>query len=671
MKKNSFFFAVTAIFFLFLCSFLHAENAKGCELCKNLVTFLEKNDYKPTELPILNNNSAEFPFNVKLEFFPDNFNNSNISKISEDSLEEKISTLTFIFQIEEISENYDFLKKLLDSIKNTSLSGKIQIVFTYGDKLGFGSQNLIAGSECFADELEDNGDTAVIYANLNEKATTLSSGGGGDCSPSWLLKLVTNSFYSSNLFYIIKDGFITSLHRQNLLKSDQGTEIFMEKGIPACSVNFAFPLKTEEYSKKVADFFYNVAFNFEPDETLHWDRNSKPIVIFNFPIMISEKFTILLFILVSGVSLFVLCEFSFADLFTKNSYSRHLLKKIYIIPICIFITTIAFFLGQNFAFLIHKILKVSIVSCYSIKILFGFLFSSLVYFLIFKIQGNRSANVFSFLINIAGIFNIFIFTALDISLFYVFALEYIIIVATQKVKRTASLAVLFVMLALPFVPYFIQFLNNSTNSSLLKILMSSTKVNIIFSLAFLPFELVFFRLLARLNYVWKDITKEKKVFIKQNVIAISVSFGIFAAILITLTIFIPSKYKVQEKRPFTEKEIISPEKIELSYYDESFLEDTTRNFTIKLKESAENVEIKLLGTDGNPILYTDEVYFYSTEEKYAIFNVPTWPPLEMTFSYIADTSQDSTITVSEIIYKEDNKFEKISNSIKIPKASNK
>lgn len=668
MKKNSFFFAVTAIFFLFFCSFLHAESAKGCELCKNLVNFLEKNDYKPTELPILNNNSAEFPFNIKLEFFPENSSNSN-SKNLDNSEDEKISTLAFIFQIEEITENYDFLKKMLDSIKNTSLSGKIQIVFTYGDKLGFGSQNLIAGSERFAEELEDNGDTAIIYVKLNEKATTLSSGGGGDCSPAWLLKLVTNSFYSSNIFYVIKDGFITSLHRQKLLKSEQGTDVFMEKGIPACSVNFALPLKTEEYSKKVADFFYNVAFNFEPEETLTWDRNSKPIVIFNFPIMISEKFTILLFILVSGLSLFVLCEFSFADLFTKNSYSRHLLKKIYIIPICIFITTFAFLLGQNFAFLIHKIFKTSIISCYSIKILFAFLFISLTYFLIFKIQGNRSANVFSFLINIAGIFNIFIFTAIDISLFYVFAVEYIIIVATQKVKRTASLAVLFVMLAAPFIPYFIQFLNNSTSASLLKILMSSLRVNIIFSFAFLPFELVFFRLLARLNYVWKDITKEKKIFIKQNIIAISVSFGIFAVILITVTIFLPSKYKIQAKRPFTEKEIISPEKIKLSYYDESFLEDTTRNFTIKLNESAENVEIKLLGTDGNPILYTDEVYFYSPEGKYAIFNVPTWPPLEMTFSYIADTSQDSIITVSEIIYKEDNKFEKISNSIKIPKAS--
>lgn len=662
MKKNSSFFAIAAFIFLFFATFLSAEQQKGRIECENLLYFLQKNGYQAMELPILPNTESDFPFNIKLDFFPDNYDFSENSGTES----EEITTLALIFQIEEISENYKFLLKMLDSIKNYSRNGKIQLIFTYGDKFGFGSTNILAGTESFAEQLEDEENSAVICISLKNKMNAVIPGSGGDCSPAWLLKLVADGFYSNNLFYIVKGGFITSLHRGKILKSNPAAAVFMEKGIPACAVELSTQNKSEEYSKKIANFIGEITFNFEPENTIEWDRNSKLLAILNIPFIISEKLTIILFIIVSGVSLFLLCEFSFMPFFSKRLYSRHVSKKIFIIPLCIFITTASFFTGQYVAYGMKKLLEINIIACYSIKIFFAFLFTSLSYFMVFKIQKNHSAVVYSFLINITGIFNIFLFTTLDISLFYIFAAEYIIILLTQKIKRTVSLAFLFFALFLPFIPFMLQLLSNASDETLSKILMASVRTNIVFSFAFLPFELVWFRLLTRLNSVWKDVNKEKKVFIKQNIIAISLSFAIFGIILVCTCIFLPEKYKLSERKTFSAEEISSPSQIQIFYDDSKFLGDTTRTFTVHLENSSENVKIELQGADGNPILYTDELYSYIAKSNTAVFQIPAWPPLEMTFSYIADTSQNAIIKVSEFVNESNGNFKIFTNSIEIP-----
>ena len=97
MKKNSFFFILFVVFLVFLRSFSYSEQKKGWDECNNLLIFLQANDYPAEKNPIINNTSAEFPFNIKIVFFPEA---SKTSKNIMDNSEE-IDTLVFLFSIEE------------------------------------------------------------------------------------------------------------------------------------------------------------------------------------------------------------------------------------------------------------------------------------------------------------------------------------------------------------------------------------------------------------------------------------------------------------------------------------------------------------------------------------------------------------------------------------------
>lgn len=662
MKKNSFFFIIFSFFLAFFCSFSYSEQKKSWAECNNLLVFLQAHDYYAEKIPILNNNSAEFPFNVKLDFFPEN------SKAKNEifSAPDEIDTLVLLFSIEEIEQNYDFLLKMLESIKNFSRKGKIELLFTYGDKIAFGTENLISGTEIFAGEIEDSENYAVICVKLDKTQNTILPGGGGDCSPAWLIQLISGSFHENNMFYRLKGGILNTLYRLNILKADRQTEIFMQKGIPACGLELAAPTKNEEYNARSANFLATLAYNFEPENTLEWDRHSRPFVFFNYTVLLSEKFTVVLFIFVSAVSLFFLCEFYFIHLLQRRLFSRRILKKWYLLVLCLIFTVISFLVGQYVAFFVQKILGTSILTAYAVKIIFSFLAISFSYLLFFKLTRNSGFKIFSLLINITGILNIFLFSALDLSLFYLFAFEYFFIVITQKFKKLPLLIISFFLIAVPFLPYMIEFLNCATENSLNRILMATPLLNTIFACAFIPFELVWFKILARLNFVWKSVDNGKKTFIKQNFIAISSAFLIFAVILILTTALMPDEYKRSEKKQPEAQEISNSEKIKISYFDQDFFGDTIRTFTVKLETQEENVSITVKGKDGNPVLYSDENYNYDVSEKVSTFRIPVWPPQEMTFSYIADTIQESEIIVTETIRSQEDKFEILRNSIKIP-----
>ena len=675
MKKNSFFFIIFLAFFSFLRSFSFAEDEnmplsdkqqKGWNECSALLKFLQAHDYNAEKIPIINNSTADFPFNIKLDFMPENsVDEPNFQKDSDE-----ITTLVLLFSIEEIQKNYNFLLKTLDSIQTFSRKGKIELLFTYGDKIAFDSENLISGTEVFADQIADSGNYAAICVKLGRSQNTILPGGGGDCSPAWMIQLISGSFHENNMFYRLKGGILNTLHRLNILKSDRQTSFFMQKGIPACGVELAAPSANEEYNSRSANFLANIAYSFEPENTLEWDRHSRPFTIFNYTVLLSEKFTVMLFILVSAASLFFLCEFYFIHLLQRKLFSRRIFRKWYLLVICLVITMVSFTASQYAALFFLKILKIPVVSAYAVKIIISFLLISFSYFLFFKLAKNSGAKIFTLLMNFTGILNIFLFSSLDLSLFYLFAFEYFFIAAAQKFKTLPALISSFFLMAVPFLPYIIEFFSCATEDSLYKILIATPLLNSVFAFAFVPFVFSWFKILERLNFVWKTMGIRKKTFIKQNCIAISSAFLIFAAILAAATAFMPDEYKIPaEKQPETQ-EITNSESIKISFYDQDFFEDTIRTFSVKLDFPEENVSIKIKGKDGNPVLYSDEIYSYNISEKTAEFRLPAWPPAEMTFSYIADTFQESEIIVTETKHPEKDKVLVLTKSIQIP-AKNK
>lgn len=659
MKKNSFFFILTCTFLLLCTSVCHGQIRNGYQDCKTLFDFLHKNNCNPEIHPLIPNTSADFPFNITIDFYPDEIFEP------EDPEKEYIDTLIFLFTIQDVQEHYDFLKQTIRSVNNYSKKGNIRFAFTYGDASGYGSRNLIAGTQAFAEECSDLQNIASICVKLSGTKNTIIPGSGGDCTPAWLIKLITDSLYDSNLFYILRGGILNSLYRLNFLKSDRQTGTFLRYGIPSCGLELVPPDKSDETLKKISECIGKISYNFEPEYTTEWDRHSRPFVFFNRTIFLSEKFSIILFISVACLSLFIICQFSFLRLFNLKGLSRHVIRKCYQIPVSAILTSIAFFLGQYFAYGMNKLFGIDIYSQYAIKVFFAFLIISIAFIVFYRYRIIHSANVYSYLIVVTGLLNIFLYSAIDLSLFYLFAFEYLIINLTQGVKRTFSLAVVFILYAVPFISYFLQLVFYADSMNLSRMLICPMWLNIAFSFAFLPFEFLWFRILLRLNYIWQKFDTKKKINIKQNLLAIGGAVLLFAVILAIITAVIPDQYKKKDSRISEITKINAHDEIKIETSSQIFLGDSIRTFSVELSEPAENLTIEVYGDKSNPVLYSDELFFYDNEKNCSIFRVPAWCPPKMTFRYIEDNTQDSWIKIFKTVKKE-NTIEIFENTREIP-----
>ncbi len=671
MKKNTFFFTIFSVFLFFVSNFYSVAQQKGIEECENLLYFLQINNYNAQKIPILENNSSSFPFNIKIDFFPQEESETSEKAFSNAN---GFETLVFLFSIEELQSDFSFLLETLDSIKNFSRKGKIEFIFTYGSESALKNDGVISGTETFLNTITEE-NYAVICVSLLKKQNAIISGGGGDLTPSWLINLVSGSFHENGLKYHLRGGILNSLYRLNLLKSDWQTSMFLKNGIPSCAVYIAGPNKNQSYNKKLSNFIAICAYNFEPENTLEWDRHSRAFSFFNNTFLFSERFTIVLFIIISAVCLFFLCGFYFIRLLQRKSYSRKILKKWPLIFLCVILTVISFLIGQGFSYILLNLFNLNVITGYSAKIIISFLLISVSYFLFAKFTDFHSTKLFYFLMNITGILNIFIFTVLDLSLFYLFACEYLIIALTKKIKTLPGLTLSFILLAVPYFPYVFEFVTCLTESALRKILFASFPLNAAFSFAFIPFELIWFKILENLNIRWNKYSTQKKIFIKQNIITISVAFGIFLIIFTTFDIIVSTKYKALTTQTVKTDKLLASESIKISYKDEVFFGETTRTIFIELSEENENVCVKIKGKAENPILYSSEDYEYDAAEKTVVFKLTTWPPKKMSFTYIPNIQQESEVIVSYSLWSEDKKSEKtitfFENSIKIPSTKTK
>lgn len=658
MKKNIFFTLLFLISVSLLTSFncFSLENY-GYECSSSLMTLLDRYEFYPVKQEILDNSSADFPFNILINFSADS--------PETDINEEAVKTLILNFSIQESLLHFNFIKDVLNTIKSSRRSADIIVVFSYGDNKSSRNPFILSGIEIYAENLESSG-ICAIPINLSGTANTVIPGSGGDCSPSWLIQLITDSFFTNGLFYAIRGGILSSLYRINFLQNDYRTAVFLMHGIPSCGINLYIQEQNTDYQKRIINFFSKLCSSFDPSLTLEWDRHSRPVQFFNRTFFLSEHFTVIIFIISSVFSLFFICQFSFLIKFTKTNIRKSVIRLWPLIPLCVFLTAVAFYLEQSITFIVSKIISIEPVSACFFKLSAGFIIISFVFFAFIRIKGIYSTTVYSYLMTVASIFNIFLFSAIDISLFYPFFIEYLIINLSRPIRKTAFLILFFVVLSIPFCPYIFQLFKYADPFALNRMLYIPFWADIIFAFGFLPFELIWLRILSRFNKKWRLSSRKKQAFMKQNLIAIGSAIGIFVLTLIIIIAFIPEEYKVKRSRPDYNEIHATEAQIKIDYEDVDFYEDTIRKISINLAEKAELVSICVKGKNSIPILYSDEITFSQPQNKTEYFRIPSWPPLNMTFTYIPEDYDDSEIIVTEYTVSPEGNTVLLKQTLEIP-----
>ena len=646
MKKNKFFF----IFLFFLISLLPLSSSEkrinGYELCDDFYNFLEQNDCNPTIQTLVKSNNLYFPFNIEVFFEANKTNNENPSS------EGNLSTLVLSFRLEEAYTNKDIIKKLIGIINSSERDYDIDLIFTYGDiQKNILQTQQIKGTEYFIKNLYNQNEISVICISLTNFRTIVTPGGGGDTSPLWLVKRITSALNKSDISFKLRGNSVTSLYRLKFLQEDQRTSLFLEEGIPAIGINLSPRIINQN---KICIFFETLIQTYTQNGTNQWDRHFVNLKIGNKFYWFGENVTVFIFIILIFISLFFICEFSFNFSNKRHQIKQDVINLWYILPISALITTIGFLFGQYIALLFYKLFDVDPFAQLAIKFITGFILVSLIFFFWIKKQGILTENSYVFLLSVSAISNIILYSLIDISLFYVFAAEYIIIYVSGHTKRTISLSIIFILMLLPFLPYAIQIIQYLTPQAIQNLSNNSFLANLILSLGFLPFEIIWFRILARLNKVWETTDNNTKKFRKQNIIAISVAVLIFAILLILITIFIPDQYKKRKVRTLEyDIKIEQDDKISISYKDKKYFGETMRFIYINLGEKAEECSIEISSENVNPIIYSDETYTSNTQNKSDIFSTPLWPPKELEFNYITDSYKDTTVIV-EAVYPTEN-----------------
>ncbi|MDE5898850.1 MAG: hypothetical protein K2H09_06250 [Treponemataceae bacterium] len=659
MKKHFFFLPL-------LLSVLPAPKAlaEGWDECQQLAAFLTQNGCLVERHPILSNQENQFPFNISTEIVRmEKKAAAGAGDFFSEELSEERDTLILAFRVEDAAGNADFLTELIGGLRKAAAERTeacgITLLFTYGDEPRLPGGTTVTGTEAFVSQIAETDRLSAVCVRLTPRKSAVIPGSGGESSPAWLVKIIADAFYHAEIFYSIKGGIISSLYQLNVLQNDFRTALFLKNGIAAAGMEIAGlsePAGAEsadggerrrEAALKAAAAFSSIAAAYRPSETAAWDRHANQIAFGNRTLWIRERTTTTTFILVAFASLFILCEFSFIAPFKKKDASRDVVKLWYLIPLTALATALAFLAGQGIASLLSSILPADSYSEIALKLFAGFVLISFAFILIIRIQGALQESAYSYLLSVAGILNIFLFSAVDISLFYLFAAEYIIIFCSRPAKRTPTLAVLFIVMAVPFMPYAVQIIKYAEPSSLNALVQSSFLLNLLVAFGFLPFEIMWLRILARLNRMWDEADSRTKQFRRQNLLAIGGAVAIFAVLLVVMLRLIPEEYKAGRSQPESAAVELSGEAgIELSATDSRFFGETARTITIRMERQPEVCIVEVRGADANSILYSDDEHQTDKAAFTDTFRFPVWPPKDITLRCIADDSVDSSITVS-------------------------
>ncbi len=638
MKKNSLFFIFTCVFLTFFYSgkafCTSTASPKGLEECKQVASFLTSQHITFETHELLYSEENDYPFNIVINYPVNKKNNAQNS--------EKIETVVYLFELESFLPHKDFFYQFLTKIERSERSVKTKVLLSYGNSQKSPEKSFITGTTAFINnQIEEN--TCVICVQFTTQNQYITPGSNKILSPTWLIKTLSSCFYQNDFIYSVKGTFSKSLYKINVMTSDSSLGQILLAGIPGCTIEVCDTQKenVEAFSNSCSQFLTEITkvTNFT------WDTHGLFLQIGNKLYILPETFSLLTLIFVSFVALFILCEFSFI------SRDRHIqkaqkdvLKIWYLLPIAVLVTTLGLLFGQGFTFLLLKIFRASTLLRLFIKLSLGLVFVILFYVLTYRFQIIHNASAYSYLLTVTSIANIIIFSAVDISLVYLFTIEYIIIYISRPFKTSWTLTAFFLLMLLPFFPYFLQVASFGDIKLVDQLLSGSVIVNFFLSQILLPFEIQILRIFLEIKQTFKNADETTKKFYKQNLFIISIS--IFIVLIVVFFVIIFMVKPKRQIRKFYDYPIPLEQKEKLiSFHDEVFLGETERIISVNLPEPAENLSVKVYGKTMNNLLYSDAPYISDKNSKSDSFYIPAWSNSQNKFHYIANEEEESRVHI--------------------------
>lgn len=614
------------------------EKLRGLSLCKNTENFLVSSGFSPEKSDLVKSGTNEFPYNIEVA----------LPAAAGESAEQAggRQTLILAFTMEDALRFRNYVSVILNSLKKMQRDYDLVLLFSYGDFQSETGGERLCGTDVFAENIDapDNY-SAVCVSFTADKTAVLIPGGAGDTTPSWLIRRLCDSFIYSGLPYRIRGGSLGSLYRLRVLKADERSSFFLQRDIPCAGVSIPDQADMSAYGECTAKFLSA----YTQEGTGSWDRH---YIVFHAGKKLwwaSEQFIVMCFIAVSFISLFMLSELSFIRSSRRTKIKHDVFMLWYILPVTVVISAVCFQVSQPLTQFLYHIFRITILYQFIVKVVITFIINTVLYLLIVKFQGVLEERAYAYLLTVDSVINIFIFSAVDISLFFLFAAEYIIVYIFRPFKKTNMLVAAFLAMIIPYIPYLLQIIGYADPAVFGAVVYSRFQGNVLLSIGSLPFLFQWLRIIARFAERWNYYKTSAS---GRRILSV-ISFTGATAVIIVVFFFgvsrISGYFRARNSRGLENVVQINRADdavLSCSASDRTFFGDTTRTISVNLGKEAERCIISVNGMNGNSVVYSDNEY-ESDKTKYTdTFLVPVWPPEKITVSYVADVSVPAVVTVT-------------------------
>ena len=631
---------VTLLLFSAHFSLFSQEIFHGKALSDSTARTLSQNGFSPLTQELTQTGQDDFADNI-IVTFPPNASENEANPDSEAKNERM--NLAFCFTQEDFSLHEEAVLDFLSFLKNTKRNWTASVLFSALEDTALRSPNSLKGTRIFAESIDDADSTAAITVSLDDsRETAIHTGSKDHSSPLWLSQKVSDAFFDTQTSFSF-ENMLSAIYRLGIIRGQERLSFFFMNEIPAIEINFS----SDEQLSVLKTF----AQTYTSEGTEDWDMHYLYINRGTFfkALFVNERAIILSCLSVGILTILILCAFSFVGA-SGERHKYEFIRSSYMIPFTLGISFLSLFLAQKIVAQASGFFSLNPIIQYGIKIVFSMIFISI----LFTVQGilkfSVTAFMYGYLLSVVSIFNIFLFSTRDITLFVIFIIEYVIIFISRTAKRLPSLIVYFVLMLLPFVPYGYVIIKNADDFELSRTVFTNAIGNLLLAFAIFPFQITWLRMLVLLNVRagLKGYTMRKMIL--NGVFSTIVILAFISGIIFSISHFV---YRPEYRsRLRNDIKITAEEKSTLSarLTSDEFSGMSTNHIKISSEEEALRYEVVLRGVETAHPIY-DSIYKYTVaadaegKEIYS-FTIPDYPPESITIDYASDMSAKALIEIT-------------------------
>ena len=628
------FLALTLLIFSACFNIFSQENLIGNALSESVSARLKKKGFSPQVQELSQTGMDDFAYNIIISF-PE-------KEIIDDATNSRRNEVIFCFKQEDFNKNENVILDFLNYLQNLSRSWKASVLFSAFDERILEKENPVKGTKVFAESIADPDDCCAIMVDFDSnQQPAIYTGSISHITPLWLTRRIMDAGFDMRLNFDFKDQ-LSAIYRLGIVKGKERLAYFFENNVPAIEISLSGP---EQFS-----LLRHFAGSYTVDGTEEWDMHYIYISRGNIfkAFFLNERIIIITCLSLGILTILLLCIFSFVGKH-GNRQKYEFIKFCYMIPFTLAITFLSLYLGQFTVGLLSKIINMNPVIQYGIKLIFSMIFISI----FFVVQGilkiSITAFLYGYLITIVSIFNIFLFSTRDLTLFIIFVTEYIIIYLSRRAKRISSVIFYFLLMLLPFLPYAVIIIKNARDSEIMNTVFTGITGNILLAFAIFPFQITWMRIMVFAN-VYAGI----KGYTLRKTIIRGIISTLFILAFIFMMIFCISRFLYKAEERENQKihyNIIEEDQktLSASFNKNVFSGMSTNHIKIESSKAAILYEVELTGSGNSYPLY-DSIYDYDiiTNDDGSTtyqFIIPNYPPEKIRIDYAAALKTEALITV--------------------------